>query len=375
MFTFENRENTESVIRNIIESEYNIEPEIIENEDSIILSIDFICFHIDYSEKVAAIISDKWGYSVDIKMLSNRNQSIAYFKIVYDLFSKAPVPHSYDLQKELLINFIPIVTAKKKGHDEFVYINSICKFRKKIISKDSYRNDLNFAPRSSWEANIARVLKYLGIPFEHEKNSFIRYEKNSREIVGCYVPDYFLPDDTLLEVKGFWDASSRNKVYEFIINYTAPNNLDSDFHENGAIYKLYIIDHDIYSMLSKMYRNLIVEWEEDELHSSHSDIMQIIGLSYGIRRLTYASLSIGQTVILKRDKGNTFDKNAILAYTEDMREIGFISADWACIYAPKIDIGMIYEAQIVSIEQKVVNIRVKRVNDDKIIVYDFLMMK
>ena len=370
MFTLENREHTEAAIRDIIETEYNTE--IIENEDNLVFSIDFICFHKDYSDKVTAIIEDKWGYKVNVKMLSKCNQIIAHIKIEHDLFSKEPTLYCYYVQTEILRNFIPIVVVHKTGQGEFVYRNFIVKFNK-TYSKDFYRSDLNFAPKSSWEANIARVLNYLAIPFEYERNSFECFNVNTKEHNGYYFPDFFLPNDILIEVKGFWNPDSRKKVYELSKFYCNENNLSTALRAVGTIYKLYIIDYDIYSTLSKMYRGLISDWEKDELALSRKEKVQVVGLSFGNRKLTFNTLMVGQEVILKRDIDNSYDKNAILVYTNEMREIGFVSADWACIYAPKMDIGMKYDAYIISIEPKVINIEVSRGNNDLIVMFDLLM--
>ena len=80
-----------------------------------------------------------------------------------------------------------------------------------------YREDLNFAPRSTWEANVARTLRYLNIPFRYEDTLFIRHAiKDGQEPDhGYYIPDFILDDNRIIEVKGFWSYDSRQRTLEF----------------------------------------------------------------------------------------------------------------------------------------------------------------
>lgn len=217
-----------------------------------------------------------------------------------------------------------------------------------------YRPDIQFAPRSSWEANIARVFNYLSVPFEYEKSIFPREE-------SYYIPDFFLSDNRIVEVKGFWNPDSRKKAQEFLKNHTE--------------YRYYIIDGDMYPTIKKRYKNDILEWEE---HPSENhfppQILQVVGINFGKRAATVRTLEPGQPITLVRDANNQYDSNAILAYTEDGREIGFISSDWACIYAPKLDMGMTFTAEIKTAlpERKKVEISLRRKNVDTEILYDFL---
>ena len=71
---------------------------------------------------------------------------------------------------------------------------------------------------------------------------------------------------------------------------------------------------------------------------------------YGARRQVVQKTNVGDPVNLLRDPGNPYDQDAIVVKTLDGEEIGFLSADWACIYAQKLDIEMEYSCSVISKE-------------------------
>ncbi|HVI40906.1 MAG TPA: HIRAN domain-containing protein [Anaerovoracaceae bacterium] len=324
----------------------------------VLAGIDFIysyfCFPSKQINIVSAILRDTWGRDDRIMTLPGDN-TIAYFVVKEDVYlhKRSENFMSYLIKCKLLGCNVPLIEVTDRDA-KFEFRNEI---RDEDIYYFYYRTDIKIAPRSSWEANIARVFKHLGIHFDYEKTSFRRYDINTGQQTGYYFPDFFLPNNTILEVKGFWDADSRKKALEFIKHYTE--------------YKYYVIDQDMYISIVRKYQPIIGEWEIDDVRVTQQQL-QVVGLFFGERKKTYGTLQIGQKVLLKRDIDNRFDKNEIIAYTIDMREIGFISADWSCIYAPKIDIGMTFEAIISSIEPKVITLSVKRNNEDVNIMFDFL---
>lgn len=227
-------------------------------------------------------------------------------------------------------------------------------------NRSGYRKDIDFAFRSSWEANIARIFNHKHINWQYEKKNFFLQKDGKRieSLEGAYLPDFFLDDNTIIEVKGFWQPISRNRAKFFTQQYPEYNYL--------------IIDQDMYFNLKTKYKSIIPEWEEDGMTSVENEALQIVGLTVGMRKQTFKTLKVGDKVILQCDSQNTYDSNAIMALTIAKREIGFISADWAVIYAPKIDMGMTFDAEITSIEPKVIHIKVKRNNPEIEIVYDIL---
>lgn len=225
------------------------------------------------------------------------------------------------------------------------------------INHSGYRVDLDCAFRSSWEANIARILNKKEIKWEYEKHTFeFNLSENDKYSLKHYLPDFFIGNNIIIEVKGFWEPTSRNRAKYFSQQYKQ--------------FKYCIVDQDMYANLKSVYKPIIPEWEEDGFEQIESEILQVVGLSFGERKQTFKTLDVGQSVNLMRNPNNKFDPNALLVLTRDGCEIGFISSDWSCIYSPKIDLGMTFNAQIVSIDPKVLNIKVNRNNPSVEVMYD-----
>ena len=65
--------------------------------------------------------------------------------------------------------------------------------------KGGFRADLGHYVRSSWEADYARVLVYLGQPYEYESRTFVLTRSDGSTLT--YTPDFYLPDrDEFIEV-------------------------------------------------------------------------------------------------------------------------------------------------------------------------------
>lgn len=80
-------------------------------------------------------------------------------------------------------------------------------------TRTGYRADLGLVLRSSWEANVARVLTSYGIPFQFEPVVFTYPIKRGNK---AYTPDFFLPaTQEWIEVKGYFDDNSRIKMKRF----------------------------------------------------------------------------------------------------------------------------------------------------------------
>ncbi len=81
--------------------------------------------------------------------------------------------------------------------------------------KGGKREDLdNVYFRSASEANYARYLKFLKIEFQHEPRIFL-FPGVRRGNVS-YLPDFYLPkEDRWVEVKGYFDPSSKTKLKRF----------------------------------------------------------------------------------------------------------------------------------------------------------------
>jgi hypothetical protein len=120
--------------------------------------------------------------------------------------------------------------------------------------KANFRDDLGHRCRSTWEANLCRVLKLKNIPYVYEPARFSVLEYRS------YLPDFYLPNQQMyIEVKGHAKAGNawncqcegcmlcKNKIQYF-----------------KAIYKvrLVVIGEKEYASITKCFSSLIAQWEK-----------------------------------------------------------------------------------------------------------------
>lgn len=113
--------------------------------------------------------------------------------------------------------------------------------RKKKRYKSGYKKDIGLTVRSGWEANVARILNYKGIPFEYEPRL---YALKLRKSTVHYLPDFII-NGKVVEVKGRHTKS----LYK-------PRLLERQY---GI--KVFIIDAVVYKWLEKRYKKLIPNWE------------------------------------------------------------------------------------------------------------------
>ena len=221
-------------------------------------------------------------------------------------------------------------------------------------SKLGFRVDLGCIFRSSWEADFARILNYLNIDWEYEK---VGFKLESQYIEIYYTPDFFLNNNIIIEIKGFWNEVSRKKVRCFKESYTE--------------YKLLLIDSDMMSTLFKMYSHKIDKWESKNI-SIERKMIPVVGITISDRKKYVDDIEIGEKVHLERDLNDKYDANAIKVLNINGNLLGYISADWAVIYSIKLDLGMKYEAKVIKKEEEVLTIDLKRVNSEENIIYSFL---
>lgn len=111
-----------------------------------------------------------------------------------------------------------------------------------LNKKGGYREDLNLYVRSSWEANILRILKLHKIPFIYEPFRII-FEK---ELLS-YTPDIYTPFG-IIEIKGWMNERSTKQIQLFQKYYS-----DIPF---------FIVEKKEYQQFQKEYSNIIEEWEK-----------------------------------------------------------------------------------------------------------------
>lgn len=116
-------------------------------------------------------------------------------------------------------------------------------------AKGGKRTDLNNQYfRSSWEANIARLLNYKGYIWKYEPKQFIF--KNVYRKPISYTPDFYIEDkDLWIEVKGWMDERSKLSLKRFRENYPEKEK------------KLILINEDVYKEIEEEYKDRIEGWE------------------------------------------------------------------------------------------------------------------
>jgi len=103
------------------------------------------------------------------------------------------------------------------------------------------RTDLNnIYFRSNWEANYARILNNLQIDWQYEASSFLL--SNGK----YYIPDFKLSENKYVELKGWWDNDSKEKIKLFLAEYPSV--------------ELEIINEDSYKSLRNLFKTKI-NWE------------------------------------------------------------------------------------------------------------------
>ena len=102
------------------------------------------------------------------------------------------------------------------------------------------RQDLNQYFRSSWEANIARLLNFYQIPWVYELETFVLGEIS-------YTPDFLVANRVYLEIKGKYLKNASEKIKRF----------QERFPDKHFI----IIDSKIYRQLERVYHLTIPHWE------------------------------------------------------------------------------------------------------------------
>ena len=219
-----------------------------------------------------------------------------------------------------------------------------------------FRKDLKTVFKSSYEANIARILNYKGIPWEYEKKH-IAYE--TLKGISYYLPDFFIPNNTIIEVKGFWDYISRKTIVSFL--------------EKNTDYKLLIIDNDMMYTLNNLYSSIVNHWENEKIFIK-KEIVPIYGINRKDRLPHVEKLKTNNRLIFEREPDNSFDPNAIKALNHNGDLIGYMAAHWCFIYAQKIDLGMKFETEIVKIESQNIKVKVTRTNIEENIVHDILQI-
>lgn len=210
------------------------------------------------------------------------------------------------------------------------------------ISTEGIRKDLGDTKlRSAWEANIARILNYKNIKWSYEEKTFM-------QDTLPYLPDFFLDDGTIIEVKGFWDNDSIAKVEALMRTKQVTNYL--------------IVDSDMYKDLYEIYSNILPNWETEILPKIPKTDIIVVGLSFVPDKTVIDNLKVGELLKMEYEPNNEFDEYAIIVKTESNGIVGHIEKKFAPIYYQKLKLGMTFNLEITSIERKILRVKAFRNN-------------
>lgn len=106
--------------------------------------------------------------------------------------------------------------------------------------KGGFRQDIGLYVRSRWEANFARILIHLQVPFQYEKRTFHLSDGRT------YTPDFCIDGSVWIEIKGYMGVAAHSKIEQFRADY--PDEI------------LWIVGPDLYKTLKQHYTS-IINWE------------------------------------------------------------------------------------------------------------------
>jgi len=184
-------------------------------------------------------------------------------------------------------------------------------------SKAGFRVDLGHSVRSSWEANFARILNYLKLPYDYEKETFKLNEEDT------YTPDFYIKSkDKYYEIKGY---ERNDKFLRFKNQYPDKNIIYVNEKFYNKLMKLFgnkiVLDSNFYPLTKKEINDKFLKFYEDEdsdTRISVSDFCKKIGISNKLIIRIYGSVNsikvINQEQLKKIDKERL--KNKFLSFVE-----------------------------------------------------------
>ena len=225
------------------------------------------------------------------------------------------------------------------------------------ISTEGIRPDLgNTIFRSSWEANSARILNQNKINWTYETERY-----NLGEV--SYLPDFFIGTNTIIEVKGFWDIESVQRVDAFIRTYSNKNFI--------------IIDKDNYPDINIIYSQYkpVLNWEDTPCAQGETTLVTVVGLQFIPDKSVLTQLHIGDNLKLVAEPNNQYDSFAIAVHTLNNKIVGHLEKQFAAIYSWKLKEGMDFKVVIETIKPKILKVKISRTNWDTPLIPSLLHKK
>lgn len=137
---------------------------------------------------------------------SNKGEFLKQWRANHDPWNKGLTIDDPRVKLNIEKNKIAqIKNGKNKGKNNPMWGKTV---QIKNNFKSGFREDLGHYVRSSWEANFARVLKFLKINYEYEKQTFLLKDGTT------YTPDFYIPNKkTFYEIKG-WVKNLKHEMFQ-----------------------------------------------------------------------------------------------------------------------------------------------------------------
>jgi len=182
-------------------------------------------------QKLSKLLKNRWATR---KMHNNcKEANIEKYGVVHHMKTPEHRARNSKLHKGKIVS---IETRKKLS------LNAQKQTHRFSRCRGGYREDLGCYFRSSWEANYARLLTYLGIKWEYEAKTF-DLDKGL-----TYTPDFKLSENHFVEIKGWMTQKSKEKLNKFKTLYPYVN--------------LELIQRNKYRELCQQFENLVPNWEK-----------------------------------------------------------------------------------------------------------------
>ncbi|MBE2201433.1 MAG: PHP domain-containing protein, partial [Anaerolinea sp.] len=166
----------------------------------------------------------------------------------------------------------------------------------KTYTNAGYRDDLGHYVRSSWEADLSRVFRYLELEYEYEPRTFALVATDGRQLT--YTPDFYVPSlDQWVEVKGWMNKASAEKI--------------TLFREQYPECDLVVVDKTLFAEFQLQYADLVA-WECPQF-PTNTQWVQIQDIVYVGEEDTYD--------LQMRPPGNNFVANGFIVHNSGMRRL------------------------------------------------------
>jgi DNA polymerase III alpha subunit len=197
--------------------------------------------------------------------------------------------HKERMTEEEYLDYIEQMSKRMSGKSNPMYGKTT------RISKRGYREDIKHYVRSSWEADYARVLNFIGEKYEYEPHTFELTRQDGSTIT--YTPDFYLVEkDMYVEIKGYMRELDAEKIRLVVEQYGI---------------ELDVIAESEFAELQMAYKDL-VNWECPRIPLT-TNWETIASIEYVNEQMTYD--------ISMKDPLNNFLANGFMVHNSGLRSL------------------------------------------------------